>query len=457
MSYITVPDDEDRRVEKPSLKYSGETYVGNTIDSRLQNINTISTYIQGQRWTVDWYTQILNRDDAASTHSDRSLHVHKQYREIRGVPLIVQSELQASQQSDGHRSFEMVGTSAVPFELTPVEGDIIIADNGDGEEMEFTVTSTERTSIYPEAYVDVNYRAVRIVDRNVREQIDSRVVERLVYSVDLQRAGLRSLVTHEDATLRRDLGKLYSVLARRYIRDFANNKYVTLTLPGQEHPTYDPYLTRFVKAVIDATSFPEVHDINLMYMNGDERSDDETLWDCILNVDLTSLGLLPSKVEIVNVRSYRSRPMHNSIYFSGIQGVVRVQDPGYSVNTGLAGYAPYASVGKAGAQSDRLNDIVPVQNLLDTPPEYSIKVDGGLPYINRIVQDDYYVFSQSFYTNRIPTSELERLVIDRIERGTMDLKVLSQIAEFSLRFDNLERFYYTPIILALLRLSDGVL
>lgn len=457
MSYITVPDEDEVKKTIPTLKHSTDIYVGNTVDSRLKNVNTISTYIQGQRWIVDWYKQILNRDDAASTHSDRSLHVHKQYREIRGVPLIVQSELQDSQGSDGQRSFERVGTSSVPYELTPTEGDIIIADIGDGEEMEFTVTSTERTSIYPEAYIDVSYRAVRVVDSVARQAIDSRVVERLFYSVDNQRTGLKSLLTSEEANLKRDLSKLYSVLARRYIRDFVSNKYVTLIVPGQKDIVYDPYITRFVKAVVDATSFPEVHDINLMYLNGDEASDEETFWDCLINVDLTPLRLLPSKTDLVSVNSFRTRPVLNSIYFSGIEKVVRVLDYGFTVNQGINNRVSHGNTTKAGARSDELRDIIPVQNLNKVAEEYSIKTGSGLPYINRVVKDDYYVLSKSFYEDKVPTSELEKLIIDRLDKGSMDLSVLSKIAEFSLRFDNLERFYYTPIILALLRLSDGVL
>lgn len=456
MSFITLPDEDDARKEIPTLKHNKDTYVGNTVDSRILNVNTISSYIQGQRWVVDWYKQILNRDDAASTHSDRSLHVHKQYVLIRGVHLIVQQELQATQQSTGQRSFEMVGSSSVPFEITPAEGDIIVADIGDGREMEFTVTSTERTSIYEEAYIDVNYRAVRPVDAEIRHQLDSRVVSTKYFSRDNQRVGLKSLLTSEEATLKRDLGKLYGVLTRRYLRDFISERYSTLIVPGQDKVTYDPYLTRFVKAVVDATIYPEVHDISMMHLYGDELGEDETIWDCILHVDLTALALISSRTGIVNVENYRSRPLMGSIYFSGIKGVVRTLDPGYTVNRQHDRTGPHTAIQKAGAQSDQLQDIIPIQNLNDVSPYYQDQMNG-LPYINRIVQDRYYIFSEEFYESKTPTSLLEKLVIDRIEKGTMDLKILSQLAELSLRFDNLERFYYTPIILALLRLSDGVM
>lgn len=458
MTYITIPDEVVEKKEHPTLKKAKSDYVGNTVDSRLQNVSTISSYIQGSKWVVDYYQQILNRDDAGSSHSDKSLHVHKQYRLIRGLPLIVLSELQASQNSDGQRTFEMTGSSSVPYDVTPIEGDVIVADIGDGREMEFTVNSTERVSIYPEAYVDINYRAIRVMDAAVRESLDSRVVETLYYSVDNQRIGIKSLLTKEEAESKNDLRKLYNVLVNRYIRDFVSNDYSTLILPGQDDVTYDPYITRFFKAIVDVTQFPESRDINILNMNGDEFALDETFWDCLIDVDLTTLPIVASKVGKVSVNQYRTRPLFNSIFFSGIKKVVRVLDPGYSVNTPMQDRHNSFTISKAGTQTPDIKDLMPVNDLNDEKIWYTdVGTNLKLPFITWIVEDSYYVLSESFYENKRPSSILEKLIIDRIESGVMDYKLLAKLATYSLRFDNIERFYYTPIILALLKLSDGVL
>lgn len=458
MSYITIPDEEDKSVSKPkALKYTEETYVGATVDSRIENINTVSTYISGSRWIVDYYKQILGKDDAGSTHSDSTLKVHKQYRLIKGVPIIVSQDLQASQNSDGQRSFNMTGAGSVIYDITPVEGDVIVADIGDGREMEFTVTSTERVSIYPEAYIDINYRAVRIMDHGTRESLDSRVKEILYYSVDNQRSGLKALLTSTEVEARSLLKKLYNVLTRRYIRDFKSRDFVTLLVPGQDNKSYDPYLTKFVKSIVDSNNYPEMHDINLLNMHGDDLSEEETIWDCILNVDLMSLDIISSRVGFVSVNKFKSRPLFNSVFFSGIHSILRVIDPGYTVNRSGRFIPPSTSLIKAGSQTDDIKDVIPIRELNQPKLEYTDRDGDPLPMINRIVLDDYYVFSESFYEFKKPTSILERMVIDRIENGTIDVVMLSKIAEYSLKFDNLERFYYTPIILALIKLSDGAI
>ncbi len=457
MSYITIPDEVVEEKKPKALKYTEEVYKGATVDSRLENISTVSSYISGSKWVVDYYKQILGRDDSGSTHSDKSLKVHKQYTLIRGVPIIVSQELQASQNSDGQRSFEMTGAGSVIYDITPIEGDVIVADIGDGREMEFTVTSTERVSIYPEAYIDINYRAVRVMDARVRESIDSKVKETLYYSVDNQRIGLKALLTTDEAKSKEDLRKLYNVLVRRYIRDFNSSDYVTLMIPGQDNKSYDPYLTRFVKAIIDSNVYPQMHEINLLNMHGDDLHDDETIWDCLINVDLRSLGVISSKVGFVSVNEYRSRPLFNSVYFSGVNRVLRVMDPGYSVNLKNRRNQSMGTLVKAGVQTNEIKDIIPLQDLNSEKLEYTDTNGDTLPMIQRIVLDDYYVFSESFYEKKIPSTILERLVIDRIEKGVIDNTLLHKIAEYSLRFDNLERFYYTPIILALIKLSDGVI
>lgn len=456
MSYISLPDELDEPKKQPALKYSETPYVGATVDSRLEPINTISSYISGSRWVVDYYKQILGRDDVGSTHSDASLKVHKQYMLVRGVPIIVSQDLQASQNSDGQRSFEMTGSGSVIYDITPVEGDVIVADIGDGREMEFTVTSTERASIYPEAYIDISYKAVRVIDAKVRNELDSRVKDTLFYSVDNQRVGLKALLTSTEVEAKERLRKLYHTLTKRYIRDFVSSKYSTLIVPGHGGKTYDPYLTKFFKAIVDSNVYPELHEINLMNMNGDDLSEDETIWDCILDVDLTSLPLIASKVGMVSVNEYRTRPLFNSIFFSGLEQVVRIKDPGYSVNTVDRSLLTSGRLVKSGTQTNDIKDLIPITDLNDTKIDYTDTGDE-LPMVLYMHYNDHYVFSKEFYESKRPATILERLLIDRIDRGIMDNELLAKIAEYSLRFDNLERFYYTPVILALIKLSDGVI
>lgn len=456
MSFISVPDEDAPKPETPHLKIRDETYVGNTVDSRLSNTNTISTYIQGSRMIVDYYSQVLLRDDSASSHSDDVLHIHKQYRVIRGVPVIVSSDLSQKQNSDGGRSFEITGSGSIPFGISPNSGDVMVLDIGDGKELELTVNNTERMSIYPEAYNDIEYRGVRILERDDKAHLDSRVIETLYFNVDLQRAGLRPLLTQQDTEYRNTLRRLYGILVERYLRDFFHKDFKTILVPGQESVVYDPYITRFLKATVDHSSFPKMNDLNILSTNGDVYTNEDTIWDLLIDRDLTLLSIIPSKVGLASIAKFRNRPLRNSIYFSGVKDVVTIIDPSYSHDTMGGSAKSHKELNHGGLQVESFDKLAPIQNLNLTEPML-FYTEKKLPIVRRMGEDNYYVFTKQFYENKVPGSLLERLVLDRIDKSTTDFGNLATLAEMSLRLDNLERFYFTPIILSLIKLSDGVL
>lgn len=456
MAIISIPDEDAPLKPTPNLKMQDDSYVGNTVDTRLENVSTISTYIQGSRMIVDYYSQVLGRDDSASTHSDDVLHIHKQYRLIRGVPVIVSSDLSQKQNSEGSRAFEITGSGSVPYGITPNSGDVMVLDIGDGREMELTVQSTERMSIYPEAYSDIEYRGVRILNQTDRGQIDSRVIETLFFNTELQRAGLKPLLTQSDTEHRNTLRRLYGVLVDRYLRDFLHQDYKTLLVPGQLSVVYDPYITRFVKSIMDHVSFPKLNDLNVLSTNGDVYTQESTIWDLLIDRDLTLLSIIPSKVGIASIRNFRTRPLMNSIFYSGVRDVVTVLDPSYSHDTDGRTSKAYKDLIPAGYQSDEIDDLIPVQNLNDATP-IDFYTTNQLPIVRRIAEDNYYVFSKSFYEHKVPGSLLEQLVLDRLTKSNTNLADLTTMATMSLTLDNLERFYYTPIVLTLIKLSDGVL
>lgn len=456
MAFIGIPDEDKPRDPTPNLKMQDESYVGNTVDSRLSNVSTISTYIQGSRMVVDYYSQVLGRDDSASTHSDDVLHIHKQYRLIRGVPVIVSSDLSQKQNTDGGRSFEITGSGSVPYGISPNSGDVMVLDIGDGREMELTVQSTERMSIYPEAYSDIEYRGVRILNQSDRTQIDSRVIETLFFNTDLQRAGLKPLLTQTDTEHRNTLRRLYGVLADRYLRDFLHQDYKTLLVPGQLSVVYDPYITKFVKSIMDHVSFPRLNDLNVLSTNGDPYTQEDTIWDLLIDRDLTLLPVIASKVGIVSIRNFRTRPLMNSIFYSGVRDIVTVIDPSFSHDTTGRSSKSHGELISAGHITDDVNDLIPVQNLNSDKP-VNFYTPSQLPLVRRIAEDNYYVFSKSFYEHKVPGSLLETLVLDRLTKSNTNLADLTTMANMALTLDNLERFYYTPIVLTLIKLSDGVL
>ena len=91
-------------------------------------------------------------------------------------------------------------------------------------------------------------------------------------------------------------------------------------------------------------------------------------------------------------------------------------------------------------------------SLTDIVEQTLIEIDGKqIVNIHPVLQDDFYVFTQSFYENGADQSLLEILTRTYLNRDPIDPTLLLQVANTYTQFGGLERFYYIPIILALIK------
>lgn len=453
MSYIAIPDEPDQRV--PSIQISEEPYQGAVVDQRKDRINTLSTYNSGSRWRVDAYLQVLGKDDTANSHSDDILTIYRQLRLIKGLDIRVTQDLQSRQQSDNDRHFETTGAADVPMGVSINQGDILIAEIGDGRNAILTITSTERASFHTESLTSIEYRVISYLDEKKQRHLDSKVVQTLYYDEEYLRSGINPLITEEVVRDRRTLRELYSALIMTYYQSFFSSKYRTLIMPGQDFPVYDPYLTKFVKTIVDHDVYPQFHNITLYSTNEDVYTTQNTIWELFMRGDTHMLPLLSKYAGIAPRARYRTRPLFNSIYTTGIGGVVSIVDTPFQHDTEDNPPHVIDTIHKAGVRVPTVDEIIPILDLREPTPKDIIPKE--LPIITRVVDDFTYVFSDSFYTDAKPSSMLEKLVLDRLDDGELDTSVLLQVAKNALKFNNLERYYYIPVIIALIRIADGVI
>jgi hypothetical protein len=218
-------------------------------------------------------------------------------------------------------------------------------------------------------------------------------------------------------------------------------------------PTYDPYMTRFVRATIDSRSFPKVLGITELGVAHDVFSNQYSIFDAILRMDPAMLYSVSRTALMSDIYSFRARPMMNSIYFSGFKQVVTFVDIPYSVDSAYELPHGYKEFSKADVRQNGMNNIIPQ---LDLTNQDTIK-GNEIPLIHRVIHDRCYILSAAFYDDTPGKSVLERVLMDRLVNETCDLQDLLRLAEDAPRWDNLERFYYYPLILALIKLAPGVL
>lgn len=439
---------------EPNLVKHEEVYQGPVVETRKLSYNTLSTYFAGSRLPCDYYLQVQGRDSEAKSFQEDLPSAWGQYILIRGFELVVTQALTHQQSDDDNRGFISTGAALVYSIVTPQMGDVFIADIGNGENALFQVTQTTRKTIYAESATEITYKATKFLSAITLAELNKRTVERQVFDRENMRNGVQPLIREEQIDVIKQLGRAYDRLTHLYLRDHYSTKFKTLQVPRPNNvPTYDPYMTRFVRATFDGRAFPQVLQITELGVAHDVFSNQYSLLDAILKMDAALLYSVSKHGGVSDISAVRARPMMNSIYFSGFHQVVSFFDVPYSVDS--AGKSPHAFMefDKADVRQKDMASILPVLNLT----EPSNIIGNDIPLIHRVVVDTCYILSEAFYSNTPGQSVLENLLRERLESETTNLPDLLRVAEAAPKFDNLERFYYIPLILALIKLAPGVL
>lgn len=438
--------------EKPNLVINPTPMETQVVDTRKEQYDTLSSFISGSKWAVDYYSQVQGRDNAAASFQPDLPKPYGQYRLVRNFELIVTSPLSYQQNSGDVRGWTATGTAAMYSVITPNNGDVFIADVGDGQNALVQITSTQRGSIFPEAATTIEFRITDVLSATMLEELNSRVVETLFFDRENFRNGIKPLINKQEADVIRRLNQAYQRLVPLYFRDFYDRSFGTFIVPGQTVTTYDPYMTRFVRAIIDSQAFPQIYKVNELTVSHDVLSDEPTVLDVILRKDLPLLYSVSKRVGVSRISAYRAFPLMRTIYYSGVEQVVSVTDPHWANEHNYAPPHAFTELVPAGIRQTDVESILPALN----GPAANAAMDASTS-VHPVCRDDFYIFSREFYQDAPGMSQLEVLLRARLNDRAIDLEALADIADSALRFDNIDRFYYTPIILALIKLAPGVL
>jgi hypothetical protein len=256
----------------------------------------------------------------------------------------------------------------------------------------------------------------------------------------------------EDYKNAQKIAEHYRELCGVYFRSFTSDEYRTLLLPAQVGPTYDHFLTKAVKSHFSTWDAPELRSLRTLNADGDNAMLSLTLWEVLSQKKPRLLKAAARKMGLVYARAFASPadPMMEGIYWSGLSYVVYPTDPTLNVN-----------LEEVVVKKDVLSDVI-----TDSPSRITLLSDlvgqtelDGLPYdgaplIHPVLIDDHYVFSKAFYEKAATgQSKLELAVHDYLEGRAVSHKLLLALCDTYHAWGGLERFYYMPVVLLLLKAS----
>lgn len=438
----------------------------NVVDTRYQPHKSLLAYVEGASWQVNYYSQILGIDDELSDLQLTQQAAYQQYRLVKQLELKVTGELSESQDANT-RTWEVTGEATVYAGVIPNVGDVFIADIGDGQEGIFTVLTSEKKSRLHDAVYTISYRLRAEVDGTYRRDLDQKtVVEQVFVKNNLQHNHTATLVTSEFEQLAK-IEAGYRHLVAHYFRDFFNIEHQTLLVPGQPEKTYDPFLTAGVLSTVEQSENPLIYRIKLLNVERDPAFKEINLWQCLAqnNVDLLTMAFY--QTGLAPRGRFNEHPQFNGFYYSGIDQIVYPLDKANlklvdSTRTDRTDYSGAAYGGSCDyvdpllpdrivGGSRRTNDLTKLLQSQQDLKGFEPGTQEEPTLIHPVTIDDYYVLSQAFYYNQQGQSILELVTRDTLEGKVVNKAHLLRLVEAAKTWPNLERFYYIPLILILIK------
>ncbi len=446
---VVEPSDLVEQIEQPApVQIAAPQYRGVTVDTRYVPQSSLLTHIEGSSWTVNYYSQVLGEDNAVEGQNVTRQAIYQQYRLIRGFELKVTQPLQSTQDETSKSMTMTGGANVYPF-VVPNVGDMFIADVGDGREGVFKITRSERRSIFKETAYAIEYVWIDYSTPQRRNDLGAKTVQTLYYVRDFLMHGQNPLLVESDYKLAQELAERYHEMADVYFNAFTSDEFRTLILPAQVGPTYDHFLVQAVKSHFSTWDAKQLRHLRTLNCAGDNAMRSLTVWDILSQRKPRLLKGCARRMGLVGARQIGSPkdPMMEGIYWSGISYVLYPKDP--SINVNLEETVPRAVTLDEGLVDSPSR----ITNLSELLGETDL---AGLPYpsaplVHAVLGDDHYVFSQAFYDKSEGQSKLEMAVHDYLEHRNISPKLLLALCDTYHAWGGLERFYYMPIVLLLIK------
>jgi hypothetical protein len=447
-------------------------YQGTTVDTTLTPVTQLLTHIEGSSWIVNYYSQVIDRDSDVAGQGLATPGVQQQYRKIKELELKVSSPLSYSQDDESKASI-LTGTAVVYPPLRPNVGDMFIADIGAGREAVLEITSSEQLAIFKQTCFQINYKVTGYSENGRFQDLESKVVQTTVFVKEFMTYGQNPILFEEEYDHLVYIRRKYRSIVEQYLRSFTSNEFATILIPDQAKTVYDPYLVNAIKQVFTTDDHAAMYELRVLNVQDDEVYRAVSIWDALIKRDKDLLSGTFAQYGLVRTVQFSSDPMLEGIRWSGIDSVIYPVDPALSVDYRIVPPSKMVTDSKLDYPTVqmRMSDLIKRQEpLIRDQIKDSISgfvatnADGTAsqavrvipPVVHPSMQDGYYVLSRFFYEDSQvegKQSQLELMVRDFLEHRSLSLKAVRDLVENISEWNSINRFYYIPIVVILMRAS----
>lgn len=424
-------------------------YQTTVVDHAYIPRKALLTHVEGMKWELDeYFSQYLAMDDDTESLSVNRLEAYQQYQRILNFEMRVTSPLDVSS-DDTSREFQLTGTATMYPGFIPNKGDMFVAGIGDGRKVLFTLTNIQKMSVLLDSVYEVNYESVDYYTDALQENLIAKVIKTTHFVKDFLALGNNPFLVASEYDVLKQLKDWESKLPLEYVREFFNEEYSTLLVPDQIRTTYDPYIVRFVKAVMSTHRESKFSRIKELNCDNSKDSTYTTVFDTLLELNERGLDFVQQYFERYWIRGQHRTTTFGQITYSGIDTIY------YPKGNNTLGYV-----------TDDAELQPSAERVFNRPIDLSIiitetKLEGlvapdmiSIDAIKLVTVDKYYVLSKAFYDADPTTmSALELLLTQVYAQKPLCHYTLLSLCTKSVYWGKLERYYYLPLLQFLLVVS----
>lgn len=429
------------------------------VDTKYEPRRHLLQYISGARWIVNYYKQIITKDDAAESFNVNRPTPYQQYDKIENFEIRVTSPLQNSPNNE-EASQAVSGVGIIYPSIVPAYGDIFLADIGDGQTGMFSIREVTQKSRLRDTAYEIEYDLVNVVTHELLQKLEDAVVVRHYYERSYADYGANPKLDIEQHGLFKRITTWQDKITKHYFDSFYSQEYDTFLVPMPGMVVYDPFIVEFIQKLWSVDDLDKMRYLRVYDRDTSKNKFLRTIWDVIANTDNYMLatvkkkfGVIPRKLFNINYGSVMSfatgrldyiyHPVEVRDEYLGKMTLHSIGDivfPNY--------YSDFAIPRKFTLAMRKLPGMGFVHpDFLETPEA---------PDAKKLSTYNTYVLSPAFYDKDYKNmSKVERILTDTLDEKPTDAKSLLPILEDCINWGEVERFYYIPLLYALSRSALG--
>lgn len=406
------------------------------VDTEFVPLDHLVVHTEGDGWKVNYYRQLLALGDYKRSLQQGTLPPTQTYEEVRNFILKVMSPLEPDQDEET-KEFNVRGSGAIDIGINPNEGDMFVADIGDGRTGLFAITRTTRNMYNKLATYNIDYVLVAEYNNEWEKDLTSKISRTFYFEPKMVELYQNPFLSPADHASYVTMEELVYQLTDLFQSRFWSPQVHSLSVPNKQGKLiYDNYHAKYCRSIgLGDTT----HDISL-YQNGLLSPDrPETVWDLLYEMNNYMMSYVHKDFGVIDVVVFGEQPTARSILWSNYNSTM------YPIGKldGLDVYYEYTGT-----------PLTPYED--EAVPASMDEEDKPVPYYWPIGTDELYVFSKAFYDKDYAgMSIIEKYTMDMLDSKPVAPSKVIELANVIKSSSPLDQFYYIPVLLTLMNYSQG--